>query len=102
MTIHEFPINFTSINLPKITESCFQWCQEQGVVHQSNIDITNLGVIVFAMFALLAYNLSVEFADEICRETKLSKDTLRVYGHILVYFAFMLLAVFIIYYTVFN
>ena len=88
--------------LPGINEACWQWCSEQAITHQSNIDISNLGVIALAMFVLLLYNISIEWADDIKEKLKLSKDTLIFYGHILVFFTFMLLAVFLGYYALFN
>ena len=96
--------NFINVQEPlnDITKTCFNWCQEQAIIFQGNIDISNLGVVAVAMIALLLYNISIEWSDEICNSTRLSKDTLRIYGHIIVFFAFMLLALFLGYYTWFN
>ncbi len=98
-------INFTtSLNTPltDLTSTCFEWCKNQAVIHQSNIDIENLGVVAVALVALLLYQISIDFSDEICDKTRLSKDTLRGYGNIAVFFAFMLLSAFLVYYTWFN
>lgn len=100
-------LNFTDYFNPQtefkdITSTCFEWCRDQSIIHQSNIDIQNLGVIVVALFALLLYNISVDYADQICNSTRLSKDTLRGYGNIIVFFAFVLLAGFLAYYALIN
>ena len=98
----EIVINLTPEINSEITSTCWNWCKEQAIIHQSNIDISNLGVVAVAMTALLLYNISIEWSDEICNATRLSKHELVFYGHIIVYFAFMLLTVFLIYYAFFN
>lgn len=94
--------NFTVDPLNNLINTCFEWCQNQSVIHQSNIDIGNLGVIAIAMIMLLIYNLSIEWEDWILENSSIDKYTLRFWGHIIVYFAFMLLAVFLGYYAFFN
>ena len=95
-------LNLTTEVLPQINSTCWNWCVEQAKIHQSNIDITNLGVIGVAMLMLLLYNLSVEFQDEIVNYTELDRNSLIFYGHIIVYFTFILLASFLGYYAFFN
>ena len=86
----------------EITSTCFNWCQEQGIIYQSNLDISNLGIITVALFALLLYNISVEWPDEVSKALKIDKDQLRFIGHAVVFFAFMLLALFLGYYSFVN
>lgn len=88
--------------MQEISDSCWNWCSEQAVIHQSNIDISNLGAVAFVMVVLFLYNLSIEFADEICNYTKWSKDNLRIYGHLAIYFSFIVLASFLLYYAFFS
>ena len=86
----------------KPSSQCWEWCSREAVVYQSNIDISNLGVIAVAMVVLLLYNISIEWSDVVCKHLNINQDQLRFTGHTLVYFAFMLLAVFLVYYTWFN
>ncbi|MAH51510.1 hypothetical protein CMI37_37185 [Candidatus Pacearchaeota archaeon] len=87
---------------PSVVETCWNWCSEQAMIHQSNIDISNLGIVAVAMVALLIYNLSVEFQDELVEKLEIERSKLIFYGHVLVYFAFIILAVFLAYYAWFN
>lgn len=102
MPLESFFVNLTTEILPGINSTCWNWCAEQGMIHQSNIDIENLGIIGVAMFMLLLYNITVEFQDKIINYTELDRDSLIFYGHIMVYFSFMLLASFLGYYIFFN
>lgn len=101
MVTHYTILNVTNWK-PEVTEACFNWCQEQGLIYQSNLDISNLGVVAIAMVALVLYNISVEWSDEICKATKINSDALRFFGHSIVFFAFTLLAGFLIYYSIIN
>lgn len=98
----EILFNLTNVNLPEITSGCFTWCQEQGIIHQSNIDISNLGVVAVAMVALLLFNISIEWSDELSKQLNISQDKLRFIGNAIVFFAFILLALFLGYYAWFN
>ncbi len=86
----------------EITKACFNWCREQAAIHQSNIDISNLGAVAVAMAALMLYNISVEFPDEISKKLNIDKKQLRFIGHAVVFFAFVLLAGFLLYYLFSN
>ncbi len=97
-------LNFTTSLYEQFTPSdaCWNWCAEQAMKHQSNIDVNNLGVIAVAMVALVLYNISVEWSDEICNKLEISQEQLRFAGHTVVFFAFVLLAAFLVYYLWFN
>lgn len=86
----------------EISTTCWNWCAEQTQIHQSNIDISNLGVVAVAMVALLLYNISIEFQEELIKYFKWDRNMYSFAGHALVFFAFILLALFLIYYAVFN
>lgn len=88
--------------IPGITEACFSWCQEQGAIHQSNIDISNLGIIAVSAFSLLMYQIFVEFEDELIDKTKIDADRIKLIRHALVFFAFILLVLFMGYYAWIN
>lgn len=87
---------------PGITKTCWNWCSEQAMIHQSNIDIKNLGVIGVAMGALLIYTLCYEWSDELGEYFNADESKLEKIQHYSVLFAFMLLAVFLIYYAYIN
>ena len=93
-------VNLTSEPIT-LTQGCFAWCQEQAVIFQSNLDIYNLTIVVIAMVALVLYNISIELSDEIIK-LGINPDQLRFAGHTIVFFAFILLALFLGYYAWFN
>ena len=91
-----------STTLPEVTLTCWNWCKEQATIHQSNIDISNMGVLGVAMIALMLYNISVEFQDELVEKLELDRNKLIFAGHTLVFFAFILLSAYLGYYALFN
>ena len=96
------PLNITfNPAITKVSETCWNWCQEHAIIVQSNLDISNLTIVVIAMVALVLYNISIELSDEIIK-LGINPDQLRFAGHTIVFFAFILLALFLGYYAWFN
>lgn len=79
---------------------CVTWCREQINIHQSNIEIENLFVIAMAMGALLLHNLLRHYDDWLIEHTEITRSQINVIYSASSYFAFVLMAIYIIYYTV--
>tara|TARA_R100000501_G_C2569091_1_gene76656 strand:- start:242 stop:532 length:291 start_codon:yes stop_codon:yes gene_type:complete len=94
--------NITYYIKPEVTEKCWKWCQEQGAIHQSNIDILNLGIVGIAMTAILFYHLINEYEDELVKRLNADRSQLSLGRESLTYFAFILLALFLFYYIFFQ
>ncbi len=80
-----------------ITETCFNWCREQNIIHQNNLLIQDLSLPAIALFFLLINNLIYEFSNEIKKKLNISDKLLeKIYRGTSV-FSFFLLAIFLIY-----
>jgi len=89
----------TTFNLKPVSDACWNWCSEQTIIHQGNATINNLFVVAIAMGVLAIFTLSADFSEEISKALGISEETLEHWGDISIFFAFMLLAGFLIYYT---
>ena len=94
-------VNYTN-QLYEVTSTCFDWCKEQAIIHQGNIDISNLGVVAVAMASLIGYQVAMYYQDKIMKRLEWNAETFKFYINTFVVFAFMLLAVFLIYYAWVN
>lgn len=45
------------------TNACFEWCKEQNFIHQSNLEIQGLTILVVALIALFIYMLYLNFGE---------------------------------------
>lgn len=58
-----------TINLPyfdnPITKECFNWCKEQHLIYESNLNIDGLSIAIFALLVLFAYYLYNTFESHI-------------------------------------
>ena len=94
------PLNVTNTGFQEVTSQCFNWCKEQVATHQSNQTIENLFVIALAMMMLLLHKLLWHYDGWLIRNTELNANQIRIMYAASANLAFILLAIFIIYYTV--
>ena len=79
-----------------------QWCREAHLAHQQNLLVGELSIVGVALVSLLAHHIVYNYSDWIQRETDLTKGQLEGIFIATSYFAFILLAVFLVYMTVFK
>ncbi len=84
------------------TAGCVTWCREQIEIHDSNIIIENMFVLVIAMTSLFVHNIIGEHQEWILKNTELNENTLRIIYEASSTFAFVLTAIFLIYYVLFQ
>lgn len=94
------PFNITISESLEITSQCFTWCKEQIEIYQNNQTIDNLFVITTAMMMLLLHNLLETYGEWLVKNTEITENQVRIIYSASGYFAFILLAIFIFYYTV--
>ena len=90
-------MNYT---LYQASADCVAWCRTQIEIHQSNIEIENLFVIAIAMGSLLLHNLLRHYDDWLIENTSITRSQVNVIYTASSYFSFVLMAIYIIYYTV--
>lgn len=55
-------INITIFNPDK---QCWNWCQEHHFIHQSNLTIEALSILVIALITLFIYSLYLSFGENL-------------------------------------
>ena len=95
-------INISQTTIKPISDVCWQWCSEQAIIFQNKIEISNFSAIGVSLVALLIYQLSLDFEENIIESTDITKETLERWRHLLVFFSFIVLAGFLLYYTFLN
>lgn len=81
--------------------NCVNWCSEQISINQNNVFTENLFVIAMAMGSLLLHNLIWYYDEWLIENTEITRKQIDVIYTASSYFAFVLMAIYIIYYTVF-
>lgn len=80
-----------------ITKECFDWCKEANFIHETNLQIENLSLVIIALFSLLANHLIHSNYDWLVKEIKIKEAHIQMLYIASNYFAFFILLVFLIF-----
>lgn len=104
--LKKMPQNFTTEFqfLPHFvpSDACWNWCGQAQLAHQQNLAVGDLSLVAVALVALAANHIVYNYSQWIEKKTNLDSEQLETISMAASYFAFMLLAVFLIYITVFK
>ena len=92
---------YHNYTIQQVSETCWNWCQKQYEINQSNIQIENLGVVGVALISLLINHLIYNHSDFIIKHTKITEKKLEILFMATSYFAFVLLILFLGYFIFF-
>jgi len=86
-----------AIVIPEVTERCFNWCKEQSLIHQGNEEINDLSIIAIAMTSLVINKAITDHSKFLIEKFNLDENNLEKLHDATYFFAFILMALYIIY-----
>ena len=81
----------------EITEGCFKWCKEQNFIHQNNVQINDLALIVIALISLTINNLIYNHSESLQQLSGMSDYQLEAVYDATYFLSFLMMIIYIIY-----
>ena len=81
----------------KVTEQCFKWCQEQYSAHERNIQIQDQSFVIIALVMLVIYNVISSNWDKIISNTEIDENKLNKIHEGLYFGVFVMLIAHLVY-----
>ena len=97
-------INTTNKFIPNlgIDRTCWRWCSEQTLIHQTNVATQSLFIAAIALASLVLNHTILQFREEILQYSSINEGVLDTIYTASATFAFYLLAIFLIYNALLN
>ena len=94
--------NFTTLLIENFlpSDTCWQWCSEQSIIHQNNIQIQNLYIVVVAVISLFLNHVILNYSDWIIKHTEIKQSQLEKLFIATSYFPMVLLLLFLLSFVV--